>query len=241
MSKRYEQKKAARIVREQIAQERRRRRTLWTSAIAACVLALAGLVGFGIYSSQRPAGEFAVPPGATADRSGVAVGSGPVTVEIYLDYLCPACRNFEEQSGSTIARYLTEERITVVYHPVAILDRYSTNRYSSRSAAGAGCAAEAGRLTEYTEALYADQPAEGGPGHSDDRLVEIAVEAGLPGDGFGECLRDNRYGDWVRHVTEEMARRGVRGTPTVFVNGQLLDDPNPTALAAAIDAATPAG
>jgi len=240
VSKRYEQKKAARVIREQIARERRRRRTLWTSAIAACVLVLAGLVGLSVYNSQRPEGDFAVPPGATADRSGIVVGSGPVTVEIYLDYLCPACRNFEEQSGATIARYLTEERITVVYHPVAILDRYSTNRYSSRSAAGAGCAAEAGRLTEYTEALYADQPAEGGPGHSDERLVEIAVGAGLPGDDFGQCLRENRYGDWVRYVTEEMARRGVRGTPTVFVNGQMLGNPSNDELVAAIDAA-PAG
>lgn len=236
MSRRIEQKKAARVVREQLARERRRRRTTWTYGIAALVLVLTSVVGYTVYSGQRPAEGFAAPAGATADQTGVAVGSGPVTVEIYLDYLCPACREFEAEAGETIDRYLAQERITVVYHPVAILDRYSTNEYSSRSAAGAGCAADAGRLSEYTEALYADQPDEGGPGHTNERLVEIAAAAGLPGESFGQCLSEGRYGDWVAHVTESMARRGVRGTPTVFVNGELLERPSSTTLAAAIDA-----
>jgi protein-disulfide isomerase len=236
VSKRAGQKQAARLVREQLARERRHRRTMWTSIAAALALVVAGIVGYAVFAAQRPAGDFRVPAGATADRTGVTVGDGPVTVEVYLDYLCPACRAFEADAGDTIERYLEQERISLVYHPVAILDRASTNRYSSRSAAGAGCASDAGLLSEYTEALYARQPAEGGPGHTDDALVEIAAGVGLPAEAFGQCLRDEVYEDWVKHVTEEMARRGVRGTPTVFVNGTQLPNPTGQTLAAAIDA-----
>jgi protein-disulfide isomerase len=165
------------------------------------------------------------------------VGEGPVTVEVYLDYLCPACRQFEQQAGATIERLLAERRITMVYHPVAVLDRYSTNQYSSRSAAGAGCAADAGRLVQYTNALYADQPAEGGPGHTDDRLVALAATAGLSDDTFGPCLREGRYADWVTHVTDGMSRRGVNGTPTVFVGGRKLANPTAENLLAAVEQA----
>jgi protein-disulfide isomerase len=235
MSSRTGRKEAARVVREELARERRRRRTTVTSAAAAVALLIGGLVGYGVYRSQRPGEGFAVPASATDDRTGIRVGEGPVTVEVYLDYLCPACRRFEEAAGPTIERLLAERRITMVYHPVAILDRYSTNEYSSRSAAGAGCAADGGRLVQYTDALYATQPDEGGAGHTDDRLVEIATTAGLAGDEFGQCLRERRYADWVTHVTDGMSRRGVNGTPTVFVNGRQLDNPTVQNLTAAVD------
>jgi protein-disulfide isomerase len=234
VSKRAATKRSARVVREQLARERRRRRTLVASIAAGAALLVAGVTGFAVYAAQRPEGGFPVPASATVDRAGLALGTGPVTVEIYLDYLCPACRGFEQDAGATIGRLVTDGRITLVYHPAAILDGYSTNKYSSRSAAGAGCAADAGKLAEYTKALYADQPAEGGPGHSDDRLVEMATTAGAPAVAFGQCLREGRYADWVTHVTDAMSARGVNGTPTVFVNGRKLANPTAQSLQAAV-------
>jgi protein-disulfide isomerase len=239
MSKRVRRTRSARVVREQLARERRRRRAAWISGGAALLLVVAGIVGFASYERDRPTVGFAAPAGSTADRAGVAVGSGPVTVEIYLDYLCPACREFETAAASTLDRLVADGRVTLVYRPVAILDRYSTNAYSSRSAAGAGCAADAGKLTEYTVALYRNQPAEGGAGHDDKRLTELAAAAGVPADAFGKCLSEARYVDWVTHTTAEMTRRGVRGTPTVYVGGNALRNPTPAALTAAVEAATP--
>jgi len=237
VTRRVVQRRRAAALREQRAREQRRRRQVRATVAAALTLLLAGVVGFVIYVQQRPADDFAVPASATGDRTGIAVGTGPVTVEVYLDYLCPACRAFEENAGATLDRLVADGRITLVYHPVAILDRYSTNRYSSRAAAGAGCAADAGKLPEYTLALYADQPAEGGPGHTDERLVDIAAGAGIDREAFGQCLRDGRYADWVVHVTDAMAARGVRGTPTVFVDGRQLTNPTGEAIEAAVSQA----
>jgi protein-disulfide isomerase len=236
MSKRAANKRSARVVREQLARERRRRRTLVASIAAGAALLVAGVTGFAVYAAQRPDGAFPVPASATVDRAGLALGTGPVTVEIYLDYLCPACRAFEQDAGATIDQLVASGRITLVYHPAAILDGYSTNKYSSRSAAGAGCAADAGKLAEYTKALYADQPAEGGPGHTDDRIVEIVGAAGVTSVSFGQCLRESRYADWVVHVTDAMSARGVNSTPTVFVNGSKLANPTAQALTAAVGA-----
>lgn len=239
MSSRGTRKQAARVVREQRARQQRRRRARWVTVGAVAVLLLFGLTGYVVYAAQRPDGDFPVPAAATDDRAGTKVGDGPVTVEVYLDYLCPACRAFEQAARSTLDEYLSGHRITLVYHPVAILDRYSTNRYSSRAAAGAGCAADAGRIVAYSTALFADQPAEGGPGHGDDKLIELAAGAGVPREEFGQCLREGRYADWVDHVTDQMAAKGHTGTPTVVVNGTRLTNPTPQALSAAIDAVTP--
>jgi protein-disulfide isomerase len=51
-----------------------------------------------------------------------------------------------------------------VYHPVAILDAMSTDRYSTRAAAASGCAADGGRFLEYHYRLFAAEPPEVAPG-----------------------------------------------------------------------------
>ena len=237
MSKRVSRKQAARVVREQLARERRLRRARVTAVVAVAVLVIAGLAGYAIYHSQRPSEAFPVPKAATPDGNGIKVGDGPVTVEIYLDYLCPACQRFEQAAQPTLDRYLESGRINVVYRPVSILDRASTNRYSSRSAAGAGCAADQDKIVEYTKALYARQPAEGGAGHTNDEIADLAAQAGLSRDSFKQCLDDDRYGDWVKDNTDAMAERGVNSTPTVFVNGRNLGSPTLEELTAAIDGA----
>ena len=121
MSSRTGQKQAARVVRDQIAKENRRRRTLWTSAIAVAALVIAGLIGWGVYASQS-SGDVVPPPNATA-TAGITVGSGPVTVEVYEDFICPACKAFEDQSGQTLDQLVADNKVKIVYTPLAFLDQ----------------------------------------------------------------------------------------------------------------------
>lgn len=208
-----------RVVREQLARERRRRRTLWTSVVAVAVLVVAGLIGWGMYAAQR-AGDYTAPAGATADGDGVQVGDGPVTVDVYEDFICPACRQFEQAVGATLDRLAAEGRARIVYHPVAFLDRFSSTDYSTRSSAASGCAAQGGKFREYARALFERQPPEGGPGLPDEELVEIGTSVGLAADSFGTCLRDGTYRSWTRHVTEQASEAGITGTPSVLVAGE---------------------
>jgi protein-disulfide isomerase len=241
MSKRAGQKQATRMVREQLAAERRRRRTTWTALIAVGVLIIAGLVGWAASAAQRPGPDFAVPAGVTdigGDHSGLHVaGDGPVTVEVYLDFICPACRQFEESAGPALDQLLAENKITLVWHTLGFLDDASTTDYSTRAASAAGCASDGGKLNEYGEALFARQPPEGGSGLSDDELIEIGGPVGLNAPAFAQCVRGLDYRDWVDHVNASAARRGVNATPSVFVDGTLLDRPTVDSLQAAVAAA----
>jgi protein-disulfide isomerase len=230
------------VARQKIAEQRaaqRRRRAAIVAAVVAVVLVVAGVVGVAVYNAQsRPAAQAAVPQGATA--AGIVVGrpDATVTVDVYLDFLCPVCRQFEDTTGPTLDRYVGAGTVKVVYHPVAFLDRLSAGtRYSTRAAAAAACAADAGVFPRYVRALYAHQPAEGSPGLTDDELIALGRDAGATTPAFADCVRQKRYVAWVAGVTDAASKAGVNGTPTVLVNGRQLTAPTPEAVTTAIEAA----
>ena len=142
-----------------------------------------------------------------------------MTVDVFIDFLCPFCRQFELSAGEALAAMVAAGQISLVYHPMDFLDAASTTRYSTRAAAAAGCAADGGRFAGYAHALFVDQPPEGGAGLTDARLIEIGVAAGLTGADFGAGVRQGRYLDWPPYVTERATERGVSATPTVLVAG----------------------
>jgi protein-disulfide isomerase len=234
---------AARAAQQRLAarqRQARRRRAGWVSAVAAAVLLIAGLAGAGIWQATRPS-DVAVPTAATDDGAGLAVGTGPVTVEIYLDFLCPACRQFETAARSMLDGYVSDGTATVVYRPIAILDGRTTTQFSTRAAAAAGCAADAGAVAGFVPAMMDNQPAEDSIGLSDDQIIQIGSSAGATGPEFDQCVREGDYRDWVDRNTDEAFDRGVQGTPTVYVDGNRLDGFGLADLAAAIDGAAAAG
>jgi protein-disulfide isomerase len=160
-----------------------------------------------------------LPVGATAEGDGVMLGHGPVRVDAFIDFLCPFCRQFELSSGPTLARLVADGQISLVYHPMNFLDGASSTNYSTRSAAASGCAADQGRFVEYAQALFVNQPPEGGPGLSDAELAAIGQAAGLAEASFTSCLSDEPYLDWPPYVTERAIALGVEATPTVLVAG----------------------
>lgn len=221
MSSRVNKKEAARVVREQLARERARARRMWVSIAVVAVLVIAGFIGFGVYESQRSS-SYATPAHATASHDGLVVGSGPKTVEVYQDFMCPVCNQFEQQAGTALNQMVADKKIKLVYHPLAFLDRNSTTEYSTRSANAFACAAndDYGKLQAYFQTLYANQPPEGSAGLTDDKLIQLGHSAGISGTAFDKCVRDGTYKSWVQNVTDKAVNRGVTGTPTVYVDGK---------------------
>ncbi|MDR8413251.1 DsbA family protein [Nonomuraea sp. 3-1Str] len=179
-----------------------------------------------------------VPAGVSESGDGIVVGDGPVRVDAYIDFLCPFCRMFEQASGPVLSDLVADHAIRLVYHPMGFLDGLSTNRYSSRASASSGCASDGGRFVPYAAALFAHQPPEGGPGLTDDELVELGGTVGLDIQSFGACVHSGAYLDWTAYVTAEAIRRGVSGTPTVLVEGVAVPA-NPRTITVAVAAAMP--
>lgn len=219
---------ARRIVEQQKAAARRRQVTIWTSVAVVAVLLAAGLIGWAVYANQskNDAGGTAKPSVAVDGGTAFAVGTGPVTIDLYEDFMCPICKNFEVQSGDTIDQLVADKKVTVRYHMVAILDDSSNGtKYSTRASAAAAAAAQDGKFDQYHDTLYDNQPAENSDGLTDAKLIELGKSIGL-GDTFATAVNDKTYVAWVATVTDQFSSRGFTGTPTVVVNGKQLTGAN---------------
>jgi protein-disulfide isomerase len=218
--------------------------------LAVIVLLLAGIVTVVLRSgetepAQRPA---AASSGASAAggldvSTPITVGDGPVTVTVYFDYLCPACGAFEQANGDELERLIDEGTITTELRPISFLDRLSAGtEYSTRAANALATVVD--RSPEHVwhvhRALYEHQPAEGGPGLTDDELVELAEAEGVPAE-VAATFADRRFDSWTAARTEQAFADGIEGTPTILVDGEpFTGDPyTPGDLTAAVEQAAP--
>jgi len=211
-------------------------------AAVAVVALLALVVGGGIWLQQRddpgdlPAAIPVVQPAADYPvqvRGNVIVAGepdAPVTIDVYEDFLCPICGDFEDEYGDRLELAAANGEATIRYHPIAILDESSEpTGYSRRAGATAFCAADEGIYPVVHGSLYATQPEEGEAGWTRDQLVQLGRSLGA-GPDFGACLQ----GDGTVQVLSatQQARMDVPGprglaTPTVLVDGEAADIGDP--------------
>jgi protein-disulfide isomerase len=237
--------KARRIVEQQKAAERRRKVTLWTTIAVVLVLVASGLVGWAVMANQSSAtaSKVTVPTTAVDGGTAFAVGDGPVVVDLYEDFMCPICHEFETESGATLKQLAAAHKVTLRYHPIAILDRASNGtEYSTRSAGAAAAAAQGGKFIEYHDVLYANQPAENSNGLTDAKLIDLGKSVGLTSSAFADAVNGKTYTAWATQVTGTAAANGVNGTPTVKVAGKVVAEatggpPSPATLTSAVTAA----
>lgn len=255
----------ARAMREQQAKRDRRNKILGISMLAVAVLALGGVLVWvltqGGSSSDEalpdypdtPLSEVTDAPGAALPEGGIPVGAEGVggtvddsvaRVDVYLDYMCPACGAFEEANGDNLISLATEGSATVVYHPIAILNRFSNGTgYSTRAASASALVADEApdQFAAFNEQLFAGQPEEGTDGLTNSEIADIARDAGVPGD-VADQIADgtalDRFGQWVTSATNEVSanpdlvnpQSGSFGTPTITIDGKLWTenwtDPN---------------
>ncbi len=210
----------------------RKRKIAIQAGVAVVLIALIAAIGVGIAmrGDDGPAATPSIPapadPGAVTgsltDSGAVRVGKpdAKVTVRVVADLQCPACKNFEAAYGPLLEDAVNNGTAAVEYNIISFLDRASTNQYSSRAANAAYCVAEQdpAEFQGWLSSMYAQQPAEGGPGHTDEQLVRIAVDAGY-GDEVAGCVEDGTYAQFVADKTQAVFGEGVNSTPSVFVDG----------------------
>mgnify|MGYP000334556846 CR=1 FL=1 len=95
---------------------------------------------------------------------------------------------------------------------------------SQWAAEAAECANEQGQFWIYYDKLFEEQGGENVGTYSKENLKRFAAELGLDTEQFNQCLDSGRYESKVRQETEEGRNAGVRSTPTLFVNGKLVEN-----------------
>lgn len=270
--RREEAREKARVLREQHQKKEKVGKFLLQGSLIIVSLGIVALVAVIITSSIRPpspgprnmlsdgiligtdfeaettsaleAGEDPVPNTPPAD-------SDVIPIQIWVDYLCPVCGEFEKANAAQIETLVESGVATLEIHPVAILDRAAQgSRYSSRAANASACVANysPNQFFEFNALLFENQPEEGTTGLTDDELIGLTEEVNvLTASTVAKCITDEKFKSWVADATERATSNeallspesGLFGTPTVFVGGARYTGPidDATAFAQAIAAA----
>jgi protein-disulfide isomerase len=210
--------------------------------VAAIVVAVINVTGGSDDSSPTP--DDVVVPKNLTESGAFAVGTddAPVTVEVYYDYMCPACGAFEALNEEELDRLVGEGVARVELRPVSFLDRFSEGtEYSTRTANAFATVVDGAPDSAWAfhGALYANQPEEGTEGLSDDEIADLATDAGVPADVVSR-FTDGTFEAWVASVTDEATDTGgVQGTPTIKIDGEVFegDWSKPGVLTEAIESA----
>jgi protein-disulfide isomerase len=239
--RRIEEKRAAEAAVR--AREARRRRTLIGGIAAAVVVVIAIVVVFAVQSSRTTTSARAAVPAHTIGNGlviPVGQSSAPVTVNLYEDLQCPNCRAFEAESGSTLDRFVAQGKVVLHYHPMAFLDSSANQNFSTRALNAAAVVLDhAGTqaFKKFHDLIYAHQTPETGPGMTDAQLIGYATQAGASGPQVSDAIKNLKYADWVKKVTDQASKDGVTGTPTVIIGGRQVQDLSPAGITAAVKAA----
>jgi protein-disulfide isomerase/uncharacterized membrane protein YphA (DoxX/SURF4 family) len=208
------------------------------SALSAVALVVVAGTGLGVQAHRARVAAGPAPQAVTVD-SGVLIGkpTAKVTIEMYEDMQCPACKQFEAAVRPVLDKAIEDGTVQVHYYVIAFLNGQSVNFYSTRGANAAYCAADAGVFKPYHDLLYENQPAERTAGPENDALAAQGAKVGATSPAFTSCVRTGKYASFVDKITDQANIDGVSSTPTVLVNRTQLLDLTGSGLQAAITAA----
>lgn len=146
------------------------------------------------------------------DSADHAIGpaEAPVTIVEYGDYECPDCG----RAFPIINRMLDEmdERLRFVFRHFPLS---SVHPNAAIAAQAAEAAAAQGRFWEMHNLLYENQDGLGVPD-----LMRYALRAGLEVYRFNADMASERFARIVKAHYDGGVRSGVKGTPTLFINGR---------------------
>ena len=209
----------------------RRMRTVVRAAWIAGITAIALVIGVTVWvvgnaRSTAPATGVLVTPAAATEAGAIRFGTddATVTVAVYADFMCPFCGQFERANGEALQDAVTAGTIRLDVHPMSFLDSKSGGaRYSTRAANAFVTIAESdpAAALRFNQLLFADQPAEGTTGPSDDELAALATRAGASAAvvaSFGE----QRFVPWIERITQHAFDSGISGTPTVKIDDRIF-------------------
>jgi protein-disulfide isomerase len=206
-------------------------------AAVVVIVAIIAVVGGVIWAERSSTEEVtgggnALPTGVSALGQGypafqdVTPAENAPVVDLYEDFQCPACAQFEAVVGDTFTGMAREGRIKLVYHVKNFLDDNLGNDSSTRAGNAAFCASDAGKFQEFHDQVFPNQPAREGDGFTDEQLKGFAETAGVTGEAlttWQACFDAGTYVDYVNSVEQQSFEDGVRGTPTVKIDGEEVE------------------
>jgi protein-disulfide isomerase len=186
--------------------------------VAAGILVQRGMAGPGTPPYYGPY----APVTRTADNTVTMVQPGvtkPV-LQVYEDFQCPICDEFEMANGGTIEKLAFQGQVKVVYHPFTIFVGSQPRQANSTRAWAAAKCVPASSWVRYHSLLYANQPSETAEnGFPIPQLLALGRRIRLTSSAFTQCVTSQQYAAQLVPLSNRIVNGGVNATPTVRLNG----------------------
>ena len=152
----------------------------------------------------------------SSDESPLTLGTfnAPVLIEEFSDIECPACRVISPQVEEIARNNADIVELRYYHFPLSYHD------YAFIGAEATECAADQGKGWEYLGTLFANQKS-----LTDGYFADLADSMDLNTATFNNCLNNHEKKAKVQSQQKEGRVRQIPGTPSLFVNGQMVKWP----------------
>jgi protein-disulfide isomerase len=156
---------------------------------------------------------------AAAERQVIDITGHPVkgpanasvTVIVFSDYLCPVCSRLEPVLRQVLEKYPDDVKLVHKLCP--------NHDFSSEAIEAAYAAWDQGKFWEYHDLLFYNQLVLNKP-----KVTAIAEELHLDLKRFNKKMKDPAIQTLIDRDWADVSRLGILGTPTVYINGKVLND-----------------
>lgn len=141
--------------------------------------------------------------------------NAPLQITEWFDFQCPACKNYESVMRFVLRDFADTGKARLIFKNMAFL-----GPESKLAANAALCGHEQGKFKEYLDKLYENQGNENSGVFNKNFLKNLGGQIGLDAEKFNACVEAGKYNGQVAEELRESRVSGIKGTPTLILNGK---------------------
>ena len=149
--------------------------------------------------------------------------NAPVTIVVFSDFQCPYCSKLEPLVEQVRLNHPEQVKVVFKNYPLR------SHQYARYAALASLAAHKQGKFWQFHDQLFANQQK-----LSPQLVQNLAVALGLDLSLFDKDLKSPQITAQLNRDITDARDVGVRGTPTVFINGRLLEERTPDAFEKAV-------
>jgi len=210
--------------KEELRKKERQQQMIVIGAIALIAIVFVAVM---IISSQKntintaggPITKITVVAHKNANGTTIGDPNAKVKIDVFEDFQCIHCKDYTENVEPLVFSQLVDTgRVYYVFHQNPFLDSPAADQASHRAALASECAAEQNNFWNYQTEIFANYTGVEGE-YSEAQLIAFANYLKLNVDQFKTCLTTAKYQAKVDEGLNLGVKMGVKGTPSIFVNG----------------------
>jgi protein-disulfide isomerase len=180
-------------------------------------LCLVATVGFGMPQTKAPtpsSAKTAAPAANPTFQKAIGNPNAPITMEVFGDFQCPACRGFFEGTvKQVIDDYVIPGKVYLIHRDFPL----EMHPYARQAARLANAAAEFGQFEAIERALYDHQDEWSAKGNIDEVIATYFPAAQFKKFQAFESQHMSEINASIERERAMGAQRNVNQTPTVYI------------------------